>query len=353
MCAKPEDVNAFVLVPVYGFVSAAARLDLLETARLARFHGSMFDEILAPDSDLGRYLKVFPPSHVLMVSEPLELGAIEKRSHSSADLEWMFQLFQKSILTAIGLITRLRLYGNGLLQRGDIWIQITFADRPPRGQLSMRFRPTGFPDAYWIGGEGTPYSTEEHEHYRFEAKDLPYFRAFFERVGEASGRPKSSLTMRTNLALDYFNRTYGIEQRALRLVDLVTCLESLLSDDSAELKYRITVRCANLLGTDSSERKRLYNEIGEFYNTRSRLVHGAVLKEVNTRRIHEVEKLRGYVRRVLISLLGVILEGEPEEFYKMLDEMSLDDEVRNQIQRKGSRLLHLDSRTSKPSAGPE
>lgn len=342
MRLTPEHIDAFIVVPVYGFVSDTSRIDVVDTAYLAQFHDSTFDDALAPDSDLRHYLKVFPPDYVLRVSEPLETNFLfDKKLQGS---ERVVGLFAKSINTAIHLLTCLRLYGKGLLQRGDIWIHIPMTHQETPGQLSLRFSPTGSSRFDWIGREGTPHRVSEQESYRFDMKEIPYFRAFFEQVREVLSRPESPISNRTRVALHYYNRTFGVEEKAMRIVDLVTCLEALLSDQGEELSYRLGLRCANLLGTDSMDRKRIHKEIREFYDVRSHLVHGDELRETHKSRIREVEKLREYVRRALLTLLGVNLGTEfGADIYKTLDEMNLDEDVRKTIQEKGSRLLHLNA----------
>lgn len=344
---RPEDIDAFVVVPLYGFVSRASRLDLAPDAFLSRFHDAMFEEVLAPSSELRHYMNVFRPDYVLRVNEPFEVGSFpspETVMNSEAISSLVSKLFGKSITTALQLLTCLRLYSKGLLQRGDIWIIWTLQDHTPPGQLCVRFSPTGIVGLAWAGGEGMPHPVATHERYRFEAEDIPYFRAFWRRVGAViSSRSQLSLPKNIPLALSYYNRTFGAAQKAMRLVDLVTCLECLLVDGNEEISYRLASRCANLLGPDPDARKRLYQEIRGFYNVRSRLVHGEILKEKHESYIQTVEDLRDCVRRVLLALLGLIVAGEQgADVYATLDEMGLDDNTRTSVQLKASQLLHLD-----------
>lgn len=60
------------------------------------------------------------------------------------------------------------------------------------------------------------------------------------------------------------------------LIDLMIGLESLyLPDGNSELAYRLKVRCSHHISTNPEKRKLIFNDIGDLYKIRSRIVHGS------------------------------------------------------------------------------
>jgi hypothetical protein len=62
-----------------------------------------------------------------------------------------------------------------------------------------------------------------------------------------------------------------------KAIDGSVCLEALFTDSderSTEITFRLALRAALLLGSDHADRQRIRNVVKDFYNLRSRIVHG-------------------------------------------------------------------------------
>lgn len=89
-----------------------------------------------------------------------------------------------------------------------------------------------------------------------------------------------------------------------RLVNFSIALESIFSTDNIELSYRISLRVSFFLGNNSVERKKIFEEVREIYNLRSRIVHGNVLKKKEKNKIPKtLENLETYLRASIIKIL--------------------------------------------------
>jgi hypothetical protein len=96
--------------------------------------------------------------------------------------------------------------------------------------------------------------------------------------------PKVDAVLRLNPAflarLDIAGSRLILARNRLSLINKAIegsiCLESLLTDEeNAEISYRLSLRAALLIGTDSTERLEIWNKLKKFYNLRSKGVHGS------------------------------------------------------------------------------
>lgn len=85
-----------------------------------------------------------------------------------------------------------------------------------------------------------------------------------------------------------------------------TCLETLFSTDDQELRHQVAERAARFLGTNSTERQHIYQQVKDAYDIRSSVVHGDVLskkfRKAETIQHYSVvcdEYLRSSIRKIL------------------------------------------------------
>jgi hypothetical protein len=107
-----------------------------------------------------------------------------------------------------------------------------------------------------------------------------------------------------------------------QIVDLATALEATLAGtDKQDVLLRLRFRCAALLAVDNDSAPSIFNDVGQLYDLRSRLVHGSELKDKDLRKIvyaisavpdgalfgdalaHAVDRLRDLVRRAILMRL--------------------------------------------------
>jgi Apea-like HEPN len=144
-----------------------------------------------------------------------------------------------------------------------------------------------------------------------------------EQIGELlrqvrAGRSDRSLA----LALRRFSSAYARYEDEDSLIDLWIAFEALLlSDDNSELKYRVSLRIAALVGTGPDDREAVFKQAKNSYNDRSRVVHGGTIKRSLTDVVEETRELaRSVLRRWILEppkdgVNGVdrmLLEGKPD-----------------------------------------
>lgn len=99
------------------------------------------------------------------------------------------------------------------------------------------------------------------------------------------------------LAFEGFELSYEVHDIGVAFLQLMIAMEVMLHPgDRDELRYRISRNAGVLLGQDRGDAERVYKEVRELYDKRSKLVHAGD-KSVITR--EDVLKLRHYVRETI------------------------------------------------------
>ena len=80
----------------------------------------------------------------------------------------------------------------------------------------------------------------------------------------------------------------------------------------------------------------------DFYDLRSKVVHGSELRPKHRTRLELVDDLREIVRQTLVTVMALIAEGmsKPERD-ELLVEIQLDEARREKAQEIASRLLYI------------
>jgi len=118
-----------------------------------------------------------------------------------------------------------------------------------------------------------------------------------------------------------------------QLLDLITTLEALLGADS-EIAFKLSFRVAALLASDDQQRGVLLKQMKEFYDTRSRIVHGGQLKPKHQERLQRVEELRSTVRqlvRCFVAFSAAPPAGYGKRFWRELDSVLVDAQQREKL----------------------
>ena len=109
---------------------------------------------------------------------------------------------------------------------------------------------------------------------------------------------------RAAAALGIAGGRFGLEDR---LIDASVALEAMYGPlDDGEIRRKISLRAAWLLGRCDDERRAISKEMKSFYRTRSKVVHGTVSKDQEKRRQELADALasgRELARRSLFALL--------------------------------------------------
>lgn len=101
------------------------------------------------------------------------------------------------------------------------------------------------------------------------------------------------------MAFECFEVSYKISNLALAFLSLMIGLETMLNPGLGELRYRISRNTAVLLGKKKAESEKIFVDIKDLYNKRSKLVHTGNNKEITKK---DILKLRKYVRDSIVKV---------------------------------------------------
>ena len=222
---------------------------------------------------------------------------------------------------AFRALQALRLCAAGSISIGPMWV--IWAARFNVGfsglnRTGFSIPTMGGPDYIWTDEMGLGYSAVYGELTQLE-------KAGYERA-------PGNLEVALRVFMNGYDR-WPPRQDA-QLLDAITALEALIGMD-AELSFRLASRVAGLLASDHKERVRLFKLMREFYDTRSKIVHGGTLKPAHQQHLANVEELRSLVRRLLKSFVTFAVkppDGYSKKFFKeQLDAALLDATEREKV----------------------
>ena len=93
-----------------------------------------------------------------------------------------------------------------------------------------------------------------------------------------------------------------------RILDYAIALEILYRLDSSELTYKLGTRAAYLLGKTPEDRKSTFEQINEFYDIRSAIVHGPTKKKHRKLRHEDFERACADGRDLACDTLSELLQ---------------------------------------------
>jgi hypothetical protein len=141
-----------------------------------------------------------------------------------------------------------------------------------------------------------------------------------------------------SVALRAFSSTYDRWPTAQdsQLLDCVTALEALLGADN-EIAFKLSFRIASILADTDKERSNLLKLLKDFYDTRSRVIHGDNLKEKHQALLPRVDELRTIVRRLLAAFIR-LGNTKPAEYGRNFRQEKLDGVLVNTVEREKLRV---------------
>ena len=182
--------------------------------------------------------------------------------------------------------------------------------------------------------------------FSFMSEEAPFFERFSESLLPLLGSLNRSECAypQLEMSLQLFGRDDGVDNDIL---NALTAFEGILTNESnAELSYRLSLRVAHLLATDASSRKQIFKDMKDFYDLRSKLVHGGgfKLKLKNQTRLQQIDTLREYLRRTLLSVMALYAKGlSGAQLEELLDDIALDETSRAEVQKAAAKFLHVNS----------
>ncbi|HCT80132.1 MAG TPA: hypothetical protein DGT23_26920 [Micromonosporaceae bacterium] len=211
---------------------------------------------------------------------------------------------------------------------GDTMIGRVFTNRPAGSGFSSSGGASAHGTSPRWPGPGYFLSTSDVAHVATLYSQLT-------AIGAMQGRGPFNL----DLALRSFFSSYDRipEMPDTRLVDLVTAAEALLGTEN-EIIFRLSFRIAALLGSTDSERVAIFTDMRAFYDTRSRVAHGAPLKPKHQARLENYSVLRGYVRRLLTAFLHLATSPARRTYGTKFFTEQLDIVLQHEQQRAALRM---------------
>lgn len=138
-----------------------------------------------------------------------------------------------------------------------------------------------------IGGEDEEIFPTTYQLSSAETRSLAHFL-----------RNKSTPPAYLDLAIEYFQESYGLHSTASSFLGLMMALESIFGIDT-ELTYRIARNVAVLISDKMNPGDEVFSAVKALYKKRSQLIHGR-RTEVT---YDDVLRLREYLRRIIKRLL--------------------------------------------------
>jgi len=215
-----------------------------------------------------------------------------------------------------------------LIAPGDVGMNLVFVERVARFNVGFGgIAATGASSERF----GCNYSWTDRLHRPYEETYVHLKRLETVRYGNSPGN--------LDLALRSFMSSYDrIPSGAdSRLVDAITALEAVLGTES-EISFKLAFRVASLLANSDEERSNLLKSFRNFYDVRSRLVHGGRLGTKHKALLDSVDDLRDIVRRILRGFVAYAANATTSSGANPFKE-DLDAKLVNTIRRDELRSL--------------
>ena len=150
--------------------------------------------------------------------------------------------------------------------------------------------------------------------YRLKSSEIPDLQEFIQNTKLPFKR--SFL----QLAFESFELSYQIHDRNLSFLSLMISLETLFNPGRQELRHRVSRNTAVLLGKDKKDSEKIFGEIKNLYDKRSKIVHTGNSNSINE---EDLLKLRHYVRESIkeINKIG----DNKDELLKILDSLGFGE----------------------------
>lgn len=110
-----------------------------------------------------------------------------------------------------------------------------------------------------------------------------------------------------DIALSRFNFAYRGEYEK-RIIDQMIAFEALYLGDSQELKYKLALRTAFLLGKNIKQREGIFKNMNNAYKIRNDIVHG--IRRPNMKKLEEIlSQTEDYLRESICVFLSLLSKG--------------------------------------------
>lgn len=301
-----------VITPLYGFGSDYDELKIGRDTFILRFRMDLLEQFVDEDTQSWSFFRCFQPNFVIW-QRILRSGTEFTRSKEELNLNW--EKVGRWLGPAWLTVRHLRLFKPGLLKKGPSWVLLDEDEI----RWESYFAAQGVHLESLLGSRAN---------YHFNAEEIPQFEKFVKSWTELH---KSIDSDRLMIALAYLENSHESKSEKEQLIDLSVALEALLLNEKQELSFKLASRGANLLGRTAEDRKFYFAELKRFYDVRSKIVHGESLKAKQANALQHVEFFREITRYLLLAATAASASGRIAAFPASLDELSLDENLRENI----------------------
>ena len=175
----------------------------------------------------------------------------------------------------------------------------------------------------------TAYSLTEFDSQFFLSKIFPYYSVMTKKGNEY-----------LKIATEYIWRGAFEESAEISIIDCFISLEALCmrTNDNTELSYRISNRLAVLLGEDDKSRLNLRKAIRDFYNIRSRIVHGEYINL--PREGHN--SLFVWTRKAILRFFVLAEKYQNhDEIIDLIDDAMIDNKILEKLNEESCKLIDV------------
>ncbi len=241
-----------VVCPLHNFKMQAEPVALSPKFSIIKFSTKEKERMLAKSGQLGSFghLNIYNEFALeIYVEAPKVIGGLPGDLAENGPLGVARRAFDD-------VCDALRLFKNGAVHYGEYWME------------PISWNPIGAQSAWpgW-GAPGRLYG----DIYSLSDDEVPIFLEFWKS-------PRKGLMEKNKNIMIAFNRlNFGYERLRPedRLIDFMIGLEALfLFGVRDELRYRLSLRAAALLGDTPENRERVFNDLYNAYDQRSSIAHG-------------------------------------------------------------------------------
>ncbi len=329
------------ITPLYGFAADLPELSIAGGIRIsaADFSGPPrgpekyypWDTSDEFDEFVGNHLQVCPPDYLLWYNPVLTRDVLIDDFAGLLEGGRWAEVGKIFLTATVQLFWLFRLFKPGRLRAGETFVVQFDREFQHWETISSGRAGTTSVDYQRLAMKSAPYELNSSE--------LPFFHSFKERLLPLLQIAEAVPEL--NLALNIYG---GDNSQELDAISTVMALEAVLTkkDEVDGLTYRLSMRTANLLGRDAEARRKIFLETKNFYNIRSRLVHGAQLDGKLLNRLNELGSVRETLRRVILSVIALLPEDKNlANLPELLDDLAFDDEKRKNVHKLADRFFHL------------
>jgi len=170
---------------------------------------------------------------------------------------------------------------------------------------------------------------------RLTGQEGDAFAGLGDLIDNAAVKREGMIATSFDVAVSKFNLSYGSDSPYEHLVDLATAMEAILLGGDKEtegLTLRLRNRAAALLPADDDPPRAIFDDVGQLYTLRSKLVHGGRITQNDLRKVltristvpaetaehrfgsalaYAIDRMRDLVRRAILARLCLAEGAEP------------------------------------------